>query len=40
MSQYGCTITKKGRELIAKVLASKTPLTLTRDHDGFRHLPG
>lgn len=30
MSQYGCTITKKGRELIAKVLASKTPLTLTR----------
>lgn len=30
MSQYGCTITKQGRELIAKILASKTPLTLTR----------
>jgi len=30
MSQYGCTITKKGRELIAKVLASQAPLTITR----------
>lgn len=30
MSYYGCTPTKKGRALIAKVLATKTPLVITR----------
>lgn len=30
MSHYGCTTTKKGRGLIAKVLASRTPLIITR----------
>lgn len=30
MSQYGCTIPRVGRELIAKVLASKIPLTISR----------
>ena len=27
---YGCTTTKRGRALIAKILAEKMPLTLTR----------
>lgn len=30
MSQYGCTIPRMGRELIAKILAAKMPLTITR----------
>lgn len=30
MSYYGCTPTLKGRALIAKVLSTKTPLTITR----------
>lgn len=30
MSQYGCTIPRRGRELIAKILAAKTPLTISR----------
>lgn len=30
MSQYGCTIPRRGRELIAKILAAKIPLTISR----------
>ena len=30
MSQYGCTIPKKGRELIARILAAKLPMKITR----------
>ena len=30
MSQYGCTIPKKGRELIARILATKLPMKITR----------
>ena len=28
--QYGCTITRRGRNLITKIMAEKMPLTLTR----------
>ena len=27
---YGCTIPRRGRALIAKIMAAKMPLTLTR----------
>ena len=30
MSQYGCTIPRRGRELIAKILAAKIPLKISR----------
>lgn len=30
MSQYGCTIPRRGRELIAKILAAKLPLKIYR----------
>ena len=30
MYGYGCTTTKRGRALIAKIMAAKMPLTLTR----------
>ena len=30
MSQYGCTIPRRGRALIAKILAEKMPLTISR----------
>lgn len=30
MSQYGCTIPRRGRELIAKILAAKLPLKISR----------
>ena len=30
MSQYGCTIPRRGRELIAKILAAKMPLKISR----------
>lgn len=29
MSHYGCTVTKAGRELLAKLMASKLPLVIT-----------
>ena len=30
MSQYGCTIPRRGRALIAKILAEKMPLKISR----------
>ena len=29
MSHYGCTLTKKGSELLAKIMAEKMPLVIT-----------
>ena len=31
MSHYGYTLTRKGRALLARILAEKMPLTLTRE---------
>ena len=39
MSQYGCTLTKDGLALIAKVLAGATPLVLTRVMMGSGQCP-
>ena len=36
---YGATIPRKGRELIAKILAAKLPLTLTRIMVGTGMVP-
>ena len=37
--QYGCTITRRGRNLITKIMAEKMPLTLTRTMDGSGTCP-
>lgn len=39
MYGYGCTTTKRGRALIAKILAEKMPLTLTRTMVGSGTCP-
>lgn len=37
--QYGCTITRRGRSLITKIMAEKMPLTLTRTMVGSGTCP-
>ena len=37
--QYGCTITRRGRNLITKIMAEKMPLTLTRTMVGSGTCP-
>ena len=39
-NSYGATVTKRGRALIAKILAEKMPLTITRTMVGSGSVPG